>query len=77
MAAIAFTDAQLEQIMTAAYQIPRALRQRYLQRVSELLNGGTLVTATFTVRRVPLRARSCTGRARRRATLARIILMPN
>jgi hypothetical protein len=37
--AIAFTDAQLRQVMTAAYQIPRVLRRRYLQRVSELLNG--------------------------------------
>ena len=39
MAAIAFTDAQLQQVMTAACQIPRALRRRYLQRVSELLDG--------------------------------------
>jgi hypothetical protein len=38
-AAIALTDAQLQQVMTAAYQIPRALRRRYLERVSELLNG--------------------------------------
>jgi hypothetical protein len=37
MEVIAFTDAQLQQIMTAAYQIPRALRRRYLERVSELL----------------------------------------
>jgi len=37
MAAIAFTDAQLQQVMTAACQIPRALRRRYLQRIAELL----------------------------------------
>jgi hypothetical protein len=39
MAVIALTDAQLRQVMTAAYQIPRALRRRYLERVSELLDG--------------------------------------
>jgi hypothetical protein len=37
--ALAFTDAQIKQITTTAAQIPRALRRRYLQRVSELLNG--------------------------------------
>ncbi|HVI61417.1 MAG TPA: hypothetical protein VM910_02295 [Bradyrhizobium sp.] len=39
MAVIAFTDAQLEQIMTTAAQIPRRLRDAYLQRVVQLLNG--------------------------------------
>jgi len=33
MAAIAFTDAQLEQIRMMATQIPRRLRDAYLQRV--------------------------------------------
>jgi hypothetical protein len=39
MAAIAFTDAQLEQISATATQIPRRLRDAYLQRVVQLLNG--------------------------------------
>jgi len=39
MAAIAFTDAQLEQIRMTAAQIPRHLRDAYLQRVVQLLNG--------------------------------------
>jgi hypothetical protein len=39
MAAIAFTDAQLEQIKMTAAQIPRHLRDAYLQRVVQLLNG--------------------------------------
>ena len=39
MAAIGFTDAQLEQIRTIAAQIPRRLRDAYLRRVVELLNG--------------------------------------
>ena len=33
MAAIGFTDAQLEQIRMMATQIPRRLRDAYLQRV--------------------------------------------
>jgi len=33
MAAIAFTDAQIEQISAMATQIPRRLRDAYLQRV--------------------------------------------
>ena len=36
MAAIAFTDAQLEQIRMTAAQIPRRLRDAYLQRVVQL-----------------------------------------
>jgi hypothetical protein len=39
MAAIAFTDAQLWQISAMATQIPRRLRDAYLQRVVQLLNG--------------------------------------
>jgi hypothetical protein len=39
MAAIAFTDAQLEQISAMATQIPRRLRDAYLRRVVELLHG--------------------------------------
>jgi hypothetical protein len=39
MAAIAFTDAQLEQISAMAAQIPRRLRRVYLERVVQLLNG--------------------------------------
>jgi hypothetical protein len=39
MAVIAFTDAQLEQIRMTATQIPRRLRDAYLQRVVQLLNG--------------------------------------
>jgi hypothetical protein len=39
MAVIAFTDAQLEQIRMTAAPIPRRLRDAYLQRVSELLDG--------------------------------------
>jgi hypothetical protein len=39
MAAIGFTDAQLEQIRMTAPQIPRRLRDAYLQRIAELLNG--------------------------------------
>jgi hypothetical protein len=39
MAAIAFTDAQLQQIRMTAAQIPRRLRDAYLQRVVQLLNG--------------------------------------
>jgi hypothetical protein len=39
MAAIAFTDAQLEQIRMTAAQIPRRLRDAYLRRVVELLDG--------------------------------------
>ena len=39
MAAIAFTDAQLEQIRMTATQIPRRLRDAYLQRVVQLLTG--------------------------------------
>ena len=36
---VAFTDAQLEQISAMAAQIPRRLRDAYLQRVVQLLNG--------------------------------------
>jgi len=39
MAAIAFTDAHLAQIKMTATQIPRRLRDAYLQRVVQLLNG--------------------------------------
>ena len=39
MAAIAFADAQLEQIRMTAAQLPRRLRDAYLQRVVQLLNG--------------------------------------
>jgi hypothetical protein len=39
MAAIAFTDSQLEQIRMTAMQIPRRLRDAYLRRVVELLSG--------------------------------------
>ena len=39
MAAIAFTDAQLQEIRTTAAQLPRRLRDAYLQRVVQLLNG--------------------------------------
>jgi hypothetical protein len=39
MAAIGFTDAQLEQIRTIAAQIPRRLRDAYLRRIAEVLNG--------------------------------------
>jgi hypothetical protein len=39
MAAIAFTDAQLEQIRMTAAQLPRRLRRVYLERVVQLLNG--------------------------------------
>jgi hypothetical protein len=39
MAALAFTDTQLEQIKTVAYQLPRDLRRHYLQRIAELLVG--------------------------------------
>jgi hypothetical protein len=42
MAAIAFTDAQLEQIRMTAAQIPRRLRDAYLQRVVQLLNRSGL-----------------------------------
>ena len=37
MAAIAFTDAQLEQIRMTAAQIPRRLRNIYLERIVQLL----------------------------------------
>jgi len=36
---LAFTDAQLAQIRMTATQIPRRLRDAYLQRVVQLLNG--------------------------------------
>jgi hypothetical protein len=36
---LAFTDAQLAQIRMTATQIPRRLRDTYLQRVVQLLNG--------------------------------------
>jgi hypothetical protein len=36
---VAFTDAQLQQIRMTAAQIPRRLRDAYLQRVVQLLNG--------------------------------------
>jgi hypothetical protein len=39
MAVIAFTDAQLEQIRMTAAQIPRRLRDAYLQRIVQLLDG--------------------------------------
>jgi len=39
MAAIAFADAQLEQIRMTAAQLPRRLRDAYLQCVVQLLNG--------------------------------------
>ncbi|HVI13990.1 MAG TPA: hypothetical protein VM822_14050, partial [Pseudolabrys sp.] len=39
MAAIAFTDAQLEQIRMTAAQIPRRLRDAYLRRIVQLLDG--------------------------------------
>jgi hypothetical protein len=35
MAPIALTDAQLDQVMTEAHQVPRALRDMYLQAVAE------------------------------------------
>jgi hypothetical protein len=37
--ALAFTDAQIKQITTTAVQIPRRMRDAYLRRVVELLNG--------------------------------------
>jgi hypothetical protein len=37
MAPIALTDAQLDQVMTQAHQVPRALRDIYLQAVAELI----------------------------------------
>ena len=39
MAPIAMTDAQLDQVMTQAHQVPRTLRARYLQAVAERLRG--------------------------------------
>jgi hypothetical protein len=39
MAPIALTDAQLDQVTTPAYQVPRALRDMYLQAVAERLRG--------------------------------------
>ena len=39
MAPIALTDAQLDQVMTQAHQVPRALRDMYLQAVAERLCG--------------------------------------
>jgi hypothetical protein len=39
MAVIGFSDTQLEQIRMIAAQIPRRLRDAYLQRVVQLLNG--------------------------------------
>ena len=39
MAPIALTDAQLDQVMTQAHQVPRALRDMYLQAVAERLRG--------------------------------------
>ena len=39
MAPIALTDAQLDQVMTQAHQVPRALRDMYLQPVAERLRG--------------------------------------
>ena len=39
MAPIALTDAQLDQVMTQAHQVPRALRDMYLQVVAERLRG--------------------------------------
>ena len=37
---LAFSDAQLEQIKTAAFQLPHHLRSQYLQRLAELLPTG-------------------------------------
>ena len=37
---LAFSDAQLEQIKTAAFQLPHHLRSQYLQRLAELLPAG-------------------------------------
>ena len=39
VAVIRFSDHQLEQISAMATQIPRRLRDAYLQRVAQLLNG--------------------------------------
>jgi hypothetical protein len=39
MAPIALTDAQLDQVMTQAHQVPRGLRDMYLQAVAERLRG--------------------------------------
>ena len=39
MAPIALTDAQLDQVMTQAHQVPRALRDMYLQAVAQRLRG--------------------------------------
>src|SRR5262249_31141210 len=39
MAPIALTDAQLDQVMTQAHQVPRTLRDMYLQAVAERLRG--------------------------------------
>ena len=39
MAPIALTDAQLDQVVTQARQVPRALRDMYLQAVAERLRG--------------------------------------
>jgi hypothetical protein len=36
---LAFTDAQLAQIRMTATQIPRRLRDAYLQRIVQLLDG--------------------------------------
>src|SRR5262249_1834131 len=39
MAPIALTDAQLDQVMTQAHQVPRALRDMYLQAVAGGMGG--------------------------------------
>ena len=39
MAPIALTDPQLDQVTTRAHQVPRALRDVYLQAVADRLRG--------------------------------------
>jgi hypothetical protein len=49
VAALAFTDQQIQQITTTAAQIPRRLRDAYLRRVVELLDCRDFGGFTFPI----------------------------
>jgi hypothetical protein len=52
------TDAQLDQVMTQAHQVPRALRAMYLQAVAERLRGKPFMMLTCGAPRLRLCVKS-------------------
>jgi hypothetical protein len=76
MAPIALTDAQLDQVMTQAHQVPRALRDMYLQAVAERLRDKPLDdadvwrVAVVAMREILLKACGAPGPCRQPLTAA-------